>query len=143
MLERIRHTLDAIREYDSVTEKYFTSLEIIDKISRENTLLNEKVILRDNQIKKLNLKLTETESRRRKNASAIGGFVKKNHLLTEKLKEYDNLLKDAYINLANARNIIVSQNNEIQKLKRKPKLTIENLRKWDRTGKSPRNEERE
>lgn len=141
MIDKIRYAVEAISEYDDLNKKYFKSLENIDKICHENTLLKEKIVLRDNRIKNLLSKIEVTESRRRKNASAIGGFVNRNHKLNKKIEEYEDLLKKSYINLEEARNIIISQNKEIQRLKRKPKLTIENLRKWDKSGKSPREEE--
>lgn len=81
-------------------------------------------------------KLKEIEEKRRVNAGKVGGLVVSNKNLNNKVEMYKQLLESKDRDLRKAAIIIKNLNDKIRSLKNKP--SIEELKEYDRTRKSPR-----
>lgn len=86
--------------------------------------------------KNIQNKLEITEERRRVNSGKIGGLVKQNNILNQKNELYLQIIDSKDRDLKQAAIIIKSLNNKIKSLKNKP--TIEELKEYEITRKSPR-----
>lgn len=143
----IKEFINAIKNYPVLKEQYeLLEVELINA-NEENKNLDNRVRLKDLQIKEMHKKYLELEDKRRKNASKAGGLqtslnrmYKQNEELLNTVDELTDRLNDSTNKIDEAREMIQSLNKEIRRLKRKPALTMENLRKYERTRKSPRNE---
>lgn len=143
----IKEFINAIKYYPALKEQC-ELLEIeLRNANEENIILDNRVNLKDSQIKEMHQKYLELEDKRRKNASKAGGLqtslnrmYKQNEELLNTVDELTDRLNDSTNKINEAREMIQSLNKEIRRLKRKPALTMENLRKYERTRKSPRNE---
>lgn len=92
--------------------------------------------LKLNDIKLMQNKLKTTEERRRINAGKIGGLIVSNKNLNNKVEIYKQVLESKDRDLNQATIIIKNLNDKIKSLKNKP--SIEELKEYDRTRKSPR-----
>lgn len=143
----IKEFINAIKNYPVLKEQYeLLEVELLNA-NEENKNLDNRVRLKDLQIKEMHKKYLELEDKRRKNASKAGGLqtslnrmYKQNEELLNAVDELTDRLNDSTNKIDEAREMIQSLNKEIRRLKRKPALTMENLRKYERTRKSPRNE---
>lgn len=143
----IKEFINAIKNYPVLKEQYeLLEVELLNA-NEENKNLDNRVRLKDLQIKEMHKKYLELEDKRRKNASKAGGLqtslnrmYKQNEELLNTVDELTDRLNDSTNKIDEAREMIQSLNKEIRRLKRKPALTMENLRKYERTRKSPRNE---
>jgi len=136
----IKEMYHAIKDYPILKEKY-EKLEVdLLRLNNEKECLNNQIKLKDNQIKKIHDKYLETEEKRRNNASKAGGLQTSLNKSYKEKKELSNMVNELTDRLNEARNLIQSLNKEIRRLKTKPDLTMENLRKYERTRKSPRKE---
>lgn len=86
--------------------------------------------------KNIQNKLEITEERRRVNSGKIGGLVKQNNILNQKNELYLQIISSKDRDLEHAATIIQSLNKKIKSLRNKP--TIQELREYERTRKSPR-----
>ena len=139
----------ALRNYDYVVaELYCTRNKLAE--SRKNDQKMQKIFslqqqLEDNEkyywmkykdFKEIENKLKITEERRRVNSGKIGGLVKQNNILNQKNELYLQIIDSKDRDLKQAAIIIKSLNDRIKSLKNKP--TIEELKEYERTRKSPR-----
>lgn len=143
----IKEIINSIKYYPVLKEKYKILKSELSNANEENKILDNRVKLKDLQIKEMHQKYLELEDKRRKNASKAGGLqtslnrmYKQNEELLNTVDELTERLNDSTNKIDEAREMIQSLNKEIRRLKRKPALTMENLRKYERTRKSPRNE---
>ena len=143
----IKEIINSIKHYP-VIKQQCELLEIeIKNANEENKNLDNRIRLKDMQIKEMHQKYLKLEDKRRKNASKAGGLqtslnrmCKQNEELLNTVDELTDKLNDSTNKIDDARKMIQSLNKEIRRLKRKPALTMENLRKYERTRKSPKNQ---
>lgn len=147
----------ALRNYDYVVaELYCTrnklaeSRKNLQELSKFNDQKMQKIFslqqqLEDNEkyylmkykdFKEIENKLKITEERRRVNSGKIGGLVKQNNILNQKNELYLQIIDSKDRDLKQAAIIIKCLNDKIKSLKNKP--TIEELKEYERTRKSPR-----
>lgn len=153
----IKDYISALKNYDYVVaELYCTrnklaeSRKNLQELSKFNDQKMQKIFslqqqLEDNEkyyqmkykdFKSIQNKLEITEERRRVNSGKIGGLVKQNNILNQKNELYLQIISSKDRDLEHAAIIIQNLNKKIKSLRNKP--TIQELREYERTRKSPR-----
>lgn len=153
----IKDYISALENYDYVVAELFCtrnklnasrhSIKVLNKFSeqqeKEILYLQQKLIdnekyyqMKYKDFKNIQNKLEITEERRRVNSGKIGGLVKQNNILNQKNELYLQIISSKNRDLEHAATIIQSLNKKIKSLRNKP--TIQELREYERTRKSPR-----
>lgn len=153
----IKDYISALKNYDYVVAELFCtrnklnasrhSIKVLNKFSeqQEKEILHLQQKLIDNEkyyqmkykdFKNIQNKLEITEERRRVNSGKIGGLVKQNNILNQKNELYLQIISSKDRDLEHAAIIIQNLNKKIKSLRNKP--TIQELREYERTRKSPR-----
>lgn len=108
----------------------------IFKLHKQISDYEDLYTLKCNDERKIIAKLKETENKRRINSGKAGGLVKQNNILKEKNEMYKQVIEAKERDLKQAATIIDSLNKKLKSLKNKP--TIEELKQYEMTRKSPR-----
>jgi hypothetical protein len=146
----IKECLHAIKNYDYAIAELGTAKEKIKTLekfndSKQQTIYrlmkqssdNEKLfVLKLKENEKLIKKLKETEEKRRAAAGKAGGLTTKVNSLEKEKIVYKQMVNSKDKDLEQAALIIKNLNNKIKSLKNKP--TMEELRYYERTRKSPK-----
>lgn len=148
--KNIKECLHAIKNYDYVVAELGIAKEKIETLekfndSKQQTIYrlmkessdNENLfVLKLKEKEKLIKKLKETEEKRRAAAGKAGGLTTKVNSLEKEKIVYKQMLNSKDKDLEQAASIIKNLNNKIKSLKNKP--TMEELRYYERTRKSPK-----
>lgn len=136
-LDDARNKIEEIEEQNHILER--ANNNKMDKIFKLQQQIVDYEKLYELKLKDLELiknKLVETEERRRSNAGKVGGLIVSNKNLNNRVEMYRQVLESKDRDLNQAAIIIKSLNDRIRVLKNKP--SIEELKEYDRTRKSPR-----
>lgn len=124
---------DRVRIAEEFNEK---KMKEIFKLHKQISDYEDLYTLKCNDERKIIAKLKETENKRRINSGKAGGLVKQNNILKEKNEMYKQVIEAKERDLKQAATIIDSLNKKLKSLKNKP--TIEELKQYEMTRKSPR-----
>lgn len=136
-LDDARNKIEELEEQNHILER--ANNNKMDKIFKLQQQIVDYEKLYELKLKDLELiknKLVETEERRRSNAGKVGGLIVSNKNLNNRVEMYRQVLESKDRDLNQAAIIIKSLNDRIRVLKNKP--SIEELKEYDRTRKSPR-----
>lgn len=136
-LDDARNKIEELEEQNHILER--ANNNKMDKIFKLQQQIVDYEKLYELKLKDLELiknKLVETEERRRSNAGKVGGLIVSNKNLNNRVEMYRQVLESKDRDLNQAAIIIKSLNDRIRSLKNKP--SIEELKEYDRTRKSPR-----
>lgn len=111
-------------------------LQKIFSLMKNNEELEKILSLKSKDLENVIKKFKETEKRRRINSGKVGGLVKQNNILIKKNEMYTQIIEAKDRDLKQAAIIIDNLNKKIKSLKNKP--TIEELKQYEMTRKSPR-----